>query len=282
MAGIDKVEIAQMIDDMGKALFFPAVPRIVYVDAVYTDNIFPYFKDWTSARAALLALDPVPDVTHPCWAIRFSESDGTQISIGGDTKESLEAIGIILRDGMNGATGVSAYVYIAYATDASGTGFTMTFNSGIEYIAIKTTTTPIASPQASDFTGLWKRYVGEQGVPGAAGAGAITTYTPISPTLNTVYHNTSSTHKTLILQFIIVAQIDDYAQVYVYADPTSDPMQNGYIIGQAGLDNSFGNSVSIIGSYATITPLIPAGWYWAIQDQTGNGAISISQCFEVT
>ena len=63
-------------------------------------------------------------------------------------------------DGTNGTDGASAYVYIAYADDSSGTGFTLTFNSTKHYIAIKTTTSPIVSPIASDFTGLWVIYSG--------------------------------------------------------------------------------------------------------------------------
>ncbi|RUP37044.1 MAG: hypothetical protein EKK63_15860 [Acinetobacter sp.] len=59
---------------------------------------------------------------------------------------------------IKGSAGSSAFVYIAYASDSSGTGFTTTFNSALEYIAIKATTTAIASPAASDFTGLWKKY----------------------------------------------------------------------------------------------------------------------------
>lgn len=64
----------------------------------------------------------------------------------------------------------NAYVYIAYASDASGTGFTTTFNSSLDYIAIRATTTPIASPIASDFTGLWKSCRGPQGLQGDPGA----------------------------------------------------------------------------------------------------------------
>lgn len=63
--------------------------------------------------------------------------------------------------GAPGADGDDAYVYIAYASDANGTGFTMTFTGLHNFIAIKTTTTPIANPVASDFTGLWKQYAGE-------------------------------------------------------------------------------------------------------------------------
>ena len=59
---------------------------------------------------------------------------------------------------IKGAAGANAYVYIAYASDASGTDFTTTYSSALEYIAIKSTTSVIASPVVGDFTGLWKRY----------------------------------------------------------------------------------------------------------------------------
>lgn len=71
--------------------------------------------------------------------------------------------------GADGTDGANAYVYIAYASDASGTGFTLTFNASLDYIAIKATTTEIASPVASDFTGLWKNYKGAQGIQGIQG-----------------------------------------------------------------------------------------------------------------
>ncbi len=73
-------------------------------------------------------------------------------------------------DGTDGDDGASAFVYIAYASDDSGTGFTLTFNAALDYIAVKATTTAIASPVASDFTGLWKNYQGADGADGAAGA----------------------------------------------------------------------------------------------------------------
>lgn len=63
-------------------------------------------------------------------------------------------------NGTNGTNGASAYVYVAYADDASGAGFTLTFSDTKHYIAIKSTTSPIASPIASDFTGLWVIYSG--------------------------------------------------------------------------------------------------------------------------
>jgi hypothetical protein len=80
---------------------------------------------------------------------------------------------IQVHGGGAGADGEDAYVYIAYASDASGTGFTMTFNAALDYIAVLSTDTEIETPQASDFAGLWKNYkgaTGAQGVQGPAGA----------------------------------------------------------------------------------------------------------------
>lgn len=62
----------------------------------------------------------------------------------------------------------SAYVYIAYADADDGTGFTLTFDSSKDYIAILSTDTEIASPAVGDFTGLWKKYKGEPGQDGIA------------------------------------------------------------------------------------------------------------------
>ena len=69
------------------------------------------------------------------------------------------------------ATGSSAYVYVAYASDASGTGFTLTYSANLDYIAFKNVqNNPIVAPQASDFAGLWFNYKGATGATGATGA----------------------------------------------------------------------------------------------------------------
>jgi hypothetical protein len=75
----------------------------------------------------------------------------------------IEDIQILGDDGSDGADGDSAYVYIAYASDDSGTGWTEEFNPDLDYIAIRTTSTEIATRQLSDFAGLWKNYKGEEG-----------------------------------------------------------------------------------------------------------------------
>ena len=69
----------------------------------------------------------------------------------------------------SGGDGVSSFTYIAYASDDAGTDFSNVFNPAFDYIAIKTTTSPLVSPVAGDFTGLWKNYKGPIGEPGDNG-----------------------------------------------------------------------------------------------------------------
>lgn len=87
--------------------------------------------------------------------------------------------------------GISSYCYIAYASDSNGTGFTTTFNASLDYIAIKTTTSPISNPQASDFTGLWKNYKGTAGTDGADGQDANVYYGTGDPPNPSGYSNGS-------------------------------------------------------------------------------------------
>ena len=72
--------------------------------------------------------------------------------------------------------GGTSYLYIAYASDGTGTGFTTTFDPDLEYIAFLYSETEIASPVAGDFEGLWKKYVGEGLSSGADGTYGIDVY----------------------------------------------------------------------------------------------------------
>ena len=67
--------------------------------------------------------------------------------------------------------GENAYVYIAYASAADGTDFTLTFSEPLNYIAILSTYTQIISPAVGDFAGLWKNYKGITGSIGPTGIG---------------------------------------------------------------------------------------------------------------
>ena len=91
----------------------------------------------------------------------------------------------VLQTTFRGDPGDDAYVYIAYASDASGTGFTMVFDAGLDYIAIKNTTVAIGSPAVGDFAGLWKNYKGPAG-PGSGDMllGTAQTVTAVKTFLN--------------------------------------------------------------------------------------------------
>jgi hypothetical protein len=63
-------------------------------------------------------------------------------------------------DGNDGADGQDAFLYMAWADDAAGTGFTMVFNPNKNWIAMIQTTTEITPVQA-DFAGKWTKYRGD-------------------------------------------------------------------------------------------------------------------------
>ena len=81
--------------------------------------------------------------------------------------------GLTGSQGIQGIQGVTTYFYVVYASDASGTGFTTTFNASLNYIATKLSSTPL-TPVANDFTGLWFNYKGTQGIQGIQGLTGVT------------------------------------------------------------------------------------------------------------
>jgi len=75
-----------------------------------------------------------------------------------------------------GQDGVDAYVYVAYASDNTGTGFSLTPTSELKYRAEIHVSTPLVPPTIGDFAGAtWVKYLGddgEDGLPGADGQDA--------------------------------------------------------------------------------------------------------------
>jgi len=67
--------------------------------------------------------------------------------------------------GTSGEGSPNAYLYIAYASDDIGTDFSLSPGASLTYIAALSTDTEIVTPQTSDFAGLWRKYVGEDGTP---------------------------------------------------------------------------------------------------------------------
>lgn len=78
---------------------------------------------------------------------------------------------IALPRGANGADGESAFLYVRYASDAEGTGFSATPSPSLPYVGILATDTALDPVEAPAFSGLWVRYLGE-GTPGKDGASA--------------------------------------------------------------------------------------------------------------
>jgi hypothetical protein len=136
------------------------------------------------ADTKISELDSLTPVADNDLVVVVDVSD-TSMSASGTTKKALKTelkgdTGATGATGPAGNDGEDAFVYIAYASDDSGTDFTTTFNAALNYIAIKTTTTQIVSPQASDFTGLWKNYKGATGATGSAGANGDNAYVYIA------------------------------------------------------------------------------------------------------
>lgn len=71
---------------------------------------------------------------------------------------------------ITGVAGDSAYLYIGYASDDTGTDFSLDYDSPSmlprKYIAALSTATEIITPLAADFAGLWVKFVGDDGDPG--------------------------------------------------------------------------------------------------------------------
>jgi hypothetical protein len=118
-----------------------------------------------------------PDATTIRLTFGGAQDAGTKCSANGTGTGSqgpagaTGAAGDPGEQGPAGADGDSAYIYIAWASDDAGTGFTTTFDSSKDYIAFKSTTVEDTNLEASDFAGLWKKYRGEDGDDGAGGSG---------------------------------------------------------------------------------------------------------------
>ena len=57
--------------------------------------------------------------------------------------------------------GQDAYLYIAWADDAAGSGFTLIFNPNKNWIATISTNVEIPTPDVTDFAGRWAKYRGD-------------------------------------------------------------------------------------------------------------------------
>lgn len=86
--------------------------------------------------------------------------------VGGDGKDGND--GAPGKDGVPGKDG-AAYVYIAFASDGNGTGFSKTHTKGLDYIGIITSDTEIKALTKEHFAGKWIKFVGSDGKDGEDG-----------------------------------------------------------------------------------------------------------------
>lgn len=138
------------------------------VDITWGDTYDLAHQTWTISAPQTFTLDP--DKAYFVY-IKGSLIDGSAIWVISETKIGMIDVagyfmfewGSILgiREGVRysqnqyGVNQVSAYVYIAYASAIDGTGFTLTNNSALRFMAIKSSPTEIETPVVGDFVGLW-------------------------------------------------------------------------------------------------------------------------------
>lgn len=74
-------------------------------------------------------------------------------------------------DGTDGTNGTNAYHYPAWASDTSGTGFTLVYDNTLAFQADIYSTSAL-TPTAVDYTGLWYKRIAADGAAGARGDNA--------------------------------------------------------------------------------------------------------------
>lgn len=117
-----------------------------YILGDYSDvkinRLLLYLKDISrSADQPLL-----PEILNPIAQNRFTGQEITQ----------------------PGADGVNAYLYIGYADDSNGAGYS-TSATNKSFIALRQSNVPLSPITAGTFAGLWRQFVGNPGAPGDDG-----------------------------------------------------------------------------------------------------------------
>ena len=99
---------------------------------------------------------------------------------------------------VNGVNGVNAFIYIGYASDNQGNGFSLIPTDSLKYRAEIHRTAIIADPAASDFQGaIWVKYLGDKGETGAAATVAIGEVNTVEPDVPAGATNMGTTHDAI-------------------------------------------------------------------------------------
>lgn len=107
------------------------------------------------------------DYVYECLITTLKLNDfPASSSIGQPTSAPTTIVGI---PGQQGPPGQSVYLYFAFADDALGTGFTLTYSTNKPFLAFISTTSPISTPTAPMFDGRWLKVLGQDGQNGTLG-----------------------------------------------------------------------------------------------------------------
>ncbi|MBO4620356.1 MAG: hypothetical protein J5654_09635 [Victivallales bacterium] len=91
-----------------------------------------------------------------------SSVSATTLSPGSSATASLSN-GVLNLGIPTGANGASNYLTIAYASNSSGSDFSLTQSNTRKYVGFLVTTSPVTTPTASMFSGKWVKFIGEDG-----------------------------------------------------------------------------------------------------------------------
>lgn len=149
-----------------------------------------------------------------------------------------------------GNAGVSTYIYVAYAEDSSGTGFSLEPSNTRKYRAEIHTAQEIATPTASDFAGAtWVKFIGNDG------DGAFT----VDDTL-------SSTSENAVQNKVIKAKLDTQDASIAALQAEVRTKQPTLSYDTAPTPNS-NNPVTSGGIYAALQDITPGGGGDSIADE---------------
>lgn len=189
-----------------------------------------------------------PNKTAGVWSSSFSIVGPT----GNDGNDGSNG-----SNGADGAAGTSSYLYIGFATDSLGTGFTTVQSSDKPYINFQISTTEL-TPVVGDFTGPWIMYQGN--------GDRWTTTSSTSLTIGVAIHS-------LIVEKDLAYSPGQYVVIADALDPTTNNME-GQVISYSSSSGILNVNVTTVNGSGTI-----AVWAVSIQASGGGGGGGISTVY---
>jgi hypothetical protein len=170
--------------------------------------------------------------------------------------------------------GASAFCYIAYASADDGTDFTLTFDAALNYVAILSTDTEIATPLVADFAGLWKNYKGATGAQGDAATIAVGTVTTLAAEADATVVN-SGTSGAAVFDFGIPEGIQGEQGVPGTGVSITGPWDDEVTYGVGAQASLLGDSwVSLQAGNLNHSPV--EGAWWTILAEKGEAGEGVS------